>query len=74
MLIAELRKLPRKQATAITLRYTEGLSVAEAAQLMGVEQGTVKSLCSRGLEQLKQNSNLQQLHFGSHLATELAND
>ncbi len=56
MLIAELRKLPRKQATAITLRYTEGLSVSDAAELMGVEQGTSKSLCSRGIEQLKQNS------------------
>lgn len=74
MLVAELRKLPRKQATAITLRYTEGLSVSEAAELMGVEQGTIKSLCSRGLEQLKQNSNLQQLHSGIQFTTELAND
>ena len=74
MLIAELRKLPRKQSTAIILRYTEGLSVSEAAELMGVEQGTVKSLCSRGLEQLKRNSNLQQLHFGNQMTTEWAND
>ena len=74
VLIAELQKLPRKQATAITLRYTEGLSVAEAAELMGVEPGTIKSLCSRGMEQLKNNTNVQQLRYGSDLSVRLAND
>jgi RNA polymerase sigma-70 factor, ECF subfamily len=43
-----LSQLPRSQRLALVLVDMEGLSVAEAAHLMGVAEGTVKSRCSRG--------------------------
>ena len=44
-----LRKLPRRQREAVVLRYYLDLSVEEAAQAMGVSQGTVKSATHRAL-------------------------
>jgi RNA polymerase sigma-70 factor (ECF subfamily) len=38
-----LAKLDRRQREALTLVHLEGLSLAEAAQVMGVPEGTVKS-------------------------------
>ncbi|MBL8776506.1 MAG: sigma-70 family RNA polymerase sigma factor [Acidimicrobiales bacterium] len=45
--------LPRRQRSAITLRYFVGLSVAEAASEMGCAEGTVKSLSSQALAALR---------------------
>jgi RNA polymerase sigma factor (sigma-70 family) len=46
---AALRKLPRRQREAVVLRYYLDLSVDEAAQIMGISPGTVKSATHRGL-------------------------
>lgn len=45
---AALATLPEAQRIALVLVDMEGLSVAEAADLLGVAEGTIKSRCSRG--------------------------
>jgi RNA polymerase sigma-70 factor (ECF subfamily) len=45
---AALATLPQAQRDAIVLVDMEDLSVAEAATVLGVAEGTVKSRCSRG--------------------------
>jgi RNA polymerase sigma-70 factor (ECF subfamily) len=45
---AALATLPPAQRAAIVLVDMEDMSVAEAAQVLGVAEGTVKSRCSRG--------------------------
>jgi RNA polymerase sigma-70 factor (ECF subfamily) len=47
-----LRALPDDQRAAIVLVDVEGRSVAEAAEMLGVPEGTVKSRCSRGRARL----------------------
>lgn len=47
-----LRALPVDQRSAIVLVDVEGLSVSEAAEVLGVPEGTVKSRCSRGRAKL----------------------
>ncbi|KAA2262844.1 sigma-70 family RNA polymerase sigma factor [Solihabitans fulvus] len=47
-----LAALPRRQCEAIVLRYYADLSEREAADVMGVGIGTVKSSCSRGVATL----------------------
>jgi RNA polymerase sigma-70 factor (ECF subfamily) len=47
-----LAALPLDQRAAIILVDVEGLSVAEAADALGVPEGTVKSRCSRGRAKL----------------------
>jgi RNA polymerase sigma-70 factor (sigma-E family) len=44
---AALRRLPRRQREAVVLRYYLDLSIDEAAQVMGVSPGTVKSATHR---------------------------
>lgn len=44
--------LSRKEQQVIVLRFYEGLSVIEAAELLGWPEGTVKSLSHRGLKRL----------------------
>lgn len=43
-----LRTLPEGQRAALVLVDMHGLPVAEAAQILGVAEGTVKSRCARG--------------------------
>jgi RNA polymerase sigma-70 factor (ECF subfamily) len=45
---AALARLPEAQRTALVLVDLEGLAVAEAAELLGVAEGTIKSRCARG--------------------------
>lgn len=45
---AALATLPEAQRLALILVDMEGLAVAEAAAVLGVAEGTVKSRCSRG--------------------------
>ena len=47
-----LGRLGIEQRTAITLVDIEGYSVAEAAKMLGVAEGTVKSRCARGRARL----------------------
>ncbi|CAA9361931.1 MAG: RNA polymerase ECF-type sigma factor [uncultured Frankineae bacterium] len=49
---AALAALPLDQRTAILLVDVQGLPVAEAAAVLGVATGTVKSRCSRGRARL----------------------
>lgn len=49
-----LAALPPKRRAAIVLRYYDGLSEAEISTVLRVRPGTVKSLASRGLAQLRE--------------------
>jgi RNA polymerase sigma-70 factor (ECF subfamily) len=49
---AALRQLPRDQQVALVLVDMLDYPVAEAAQLLGVAEGTVKSRCARGRARL----------------------
>lgn len=48
----EVRRLPTRQAQAVTLRYVEDRSVAQIAEVLGVAEGTVKALLHQGRERL----------------------
>ena len=48
-----LGTLRPRQRAAIVLRYYEDLSEAQTAEVLGCAVGTVKSLVSRGLDQLR---------------------
>ncbi len=49
---AALAQLPEGQRMALILVDMQGLSVAEAAAVLDVAEGTVKSRCSRGRESM----------------------
>jgi RNA polymerase sigma-70 factor (ECF subfamily) len=49
---AALARLPVEQRAAIVLVDVQGYSVAEAAAVLGVAEGTVKSRCARGRARL----------------------
>ena len=50
---AALRTLPQRQRAALVLRYFEDLTEAQAASVMGVATGTVKSLSHQGMTRLR---------------------
>ncbi|MDZ5619908.1 SigE family RNA polymerase sigma factor [Nocardioides bizhenqiangii] len=50
-----LQALPTQQRAAVVLRHWLGLSVAETAAELGINEGTVKSHTSRGLTALRLN-------------------
>ncbi|MDP9224734.1 MAG: RNA polymerase sigma factor [Actinomycetota bacterium] len=59
--------LPRRQKTALMLRYFAGLSVRETAEVMQCPQGTVKTLTFQAvatLRDLPQTQGLQEAHDG----------
>ena len=47
-----LAQIPEDQRVAIVLIDIEGLSVSQAAEILGIAEGTVKSRCSRGRSRL----------------------
>jgi RNA polymerase sigma-70 factor (ECF subfamily) len=49
-----LRSLPERYATAVILRHVQGLSYAEAADVLGQPVGTTKSDVHRGLRILRE--------------------
>jgi len=49
---AALRTLPPDQQAALVLVDMLGYSVADASEILGVSQGTVKSRCARGRARL----------------------
>ncbi len=50
--LAALRQISPGQRAAVVLVHIEGLSVSEAAEVLDLPEGTVKSRCSRGRAQL----------------------
>lgn len=54
VLWSALRSLPPKQRSAVVLRYYLDLSEVEAARVLQVSVGTVKSQTARGLVKLRQ--------------------
>lgn len=48
-----IMKLPRKQMEVIVLRYGQGLSASETAEVLGVSQAAVSLRCKHALEHLK---------------------
>lgn len=50
--MAALQQLSPGQRAAVVLVHVEGMSVAEAAEILDLPEGTVKSRCSRGRAQL----------------------
>jgi RNA polymerase sigma-70 factor (sigma-E family) len=49
----DLQRLPARQRTAIVLRIYEDLPEQRVAEIMGCRPGTVRSLLSRGLAELR---------------------
>jgi RNA polymerase sigma-70 factor (sigma-E family) len=52
-LLAELGRLPRRQQVVLVLRYYEGLSDPEIAEILGCRPGTVRGYASRALATLR---------------------
>jgi len=52
-LLAELGKLPRRQRAVLVLRYYEGLTDGEIADVLGCAPGTVRGYASRALATLR---------------------
>ncbi len=53
VVVEALARLPRRQRTAVVLRYWNDLSERETAEVMGCSVGTVKSSVSRALSRLR---------------------
>src|SRR5262249_45634758 len=53
-LVTALRSLPRRQCEVIGLHYFGGYTLAETAQILGIQEGTAKKHLNRGLEYLRQ--------------------
>jgi RNA polymerase sigma-70 factor (sigma-E family) len=51
--LADLARLPRKQRAVLVLRYYDGLSDAEIAEVLGCSAGTVRGYASRALATLR---------------------
>lgn len=49
----EVRRLPTRQAQAVTLRYLEDQTVREVGEVLGVAEGTAKALLHQGRERLR---------------------
>ncbi len=57
-LLAELARLPRRQQAVLVLRYYEGLTDTEIAELLGCRPGTVRGYASRALAALRVTEDL----------------
>ena len=51
-----LAALPRRQRSVLVLRYYEGLTDDEIAEILGARPGTVRSLISRALASLRETA------------------
>jgi len=51
--LKELKAIPVKYQEVIALRYFEGKSNKEIVEILNINEGTLKSLLSRGLEKLR---------------------
>jgi RNA polymerase sigma-70 factor, ECF subfamily len=57
LILKKLKTLPVKYQEVISLRYFEGKDNKEIAEILRLNEGTLKSLLSRGLEKLRQKCN-----------------
>jgi RNA polymerase sigma factor (sigma-70 family) len=57
-LMEVLKKLPKRQLEAITLRYYENFSMGEIASIMEVSEKTVRNTLHNSLNLLRKNANL----------------
>ena len=55
--LKELKALPIKYQEVIALKYFEGKENKEIAEILNINEGTLKSLLSRGLEKLRKKCN-----------------
>jgi RNA polymerase sigma-70 factor (ECF subfamily) len=55
--LKELKTLPVKYQEVIALRYFEGKDNKEISEILNINEGTLKSLLSRGVEKLRQKCN-----------------
>jgi RNA polymerase sigma-70 factor (ECF subfamily) len=51
-LLSAVKKLNSQQQECVTLRFLQGLSVAETAQIMGKNEGAIKTLQYRAIRTL----------------------
>lgn len=56
-ILTQLKALPVKYQEVISLRYFEGKDNKEISEILGRNEGTIKSLLSRGLEKLRKKCN-----------------
>jgi len=61
LLLTALLALPDRQRATVVLRYLEGMTEAETADILGCSQGTVKSQTSRALHALNHLISRQEL-------------
>ncbi|GAB5400217.1 MAG: sigma-70 family RNA polymerase sigma factor [Aureisphaera sp.] len=47
-----LKQLPQKYQDVIALKYFEKLTIREISNILGIKEGTIKSLLSRGVKKL----------------------
>jgi RNA polymerase sigma-70 factor (ECF subfamily) len=57
LVLKELKTLPVKYQEVIALRYFEGKENKEIVEILDINEGTLKSLLSRGLGKLRQKCN-----------------
>ena len=55
--LKKLKTLPTKYQEVIALRYFEGKGNKEIVEILDINEGTLKSLLSRGLEKLREKCN-----------------
>jgi RNA polymerase sigma-70 factor (sigma-E family) len=65
-LMIELNKLPKRQKAVVVLRYYEGMTDTDIAELPGCSMSTVRSHMSRALATLR----IEMVDRGSHTTTE----
>jgi RNA polymerase sigma factor (sigma-70 family) len=53
VLHAAIRKLPKKQQLAVTLKYDGEMTIQEVAETMGCNPGTIKRYLFRAMEKLR---------------------
>jgi RNA polymerase sigma-70 factor (sigma-E family) len=61
-MLIEIGKLPRRQRAVLVLRYYEGLSDSEIAEVLGCRPGTVRGYASRALSTLRVEMHAPPIH------------
>lgn len=67
---ALINNLPHKQREVFILRHWHGFSTSEAAELLGIQPGTVKSHLKRAVDSLKKSIELSEAEMTTESETE----